>query len=223
MGIFVDLTGQMFGEWIVESRAENYRGNTVWLCRCSCGVEKEVAAMRLRDGTSKSCGHGRLTAGGLSHEYQSEYDTWRAMHVRCSDPSHPRYADYGGRGIRVCGRWDDFVAFLQDMGPRPYATAQIDRIDNEDGYFLENCEWVSPTENVHNSTRVRILEHDGIRLPVAEWARRLGMKPHVLYSRLHYGWSVERALTQPVRKPPPSNQAAPPIYARPRKRFLPSI
>lgn len=50
---FKDITNQKFGEWT----ALRFTGNHSWLCRCSCGVEKEVATKSLLNGDSKSCGH----------------------------------------------------------------------------------------------------------------------------------------------------------------------
>lgn len=226
MGKFVDLTGQLIGEWSVLRREPgNYRGNVVWLCRCSCGVERNVVGTNLRNGISTSCGHLTRTAGGLSRQFPSEHGTWYQMHLRCEDPVHPRYKDWGARGIRVCERWRDFGNFLSDMGPRPFPDAQLDRIDNDDGYYPENCGWVTRRENVQNSSAIRILEHDGLRMSVADWARRLGVKPCVLYSRLHYGWSVERTLTQPVGPSRPYHRTMAAIrseYPSPRPRIRPS-
>lgn len=223
MGQFIDLAGQRIGEWLILHRQpENYRGSAVWMCRCSCGVEKAVVSTRMRTGQSTSCGHSKLSAGGLSRQFESEYGTWRQMHLRCADPGHPRYKDWGARGIRVCERWANFPNFLSDMGPRPFPHAQIDRIDNDDGYYPENCEWVTPQVNAGNSSAVRILEHDGLSLSVAAWARRLEVEASVLYSRLHYGWSVERTLTQPVgpstREARRNQVVADRTYASPRPR-----
>lgn len=200
MGKLNDLAGRQFGEWTVLQKADqSYRGNARWVCRCSCGVERTVTGTNLRSGCSRSCGHDKLTAGGLSRRFPSEHATWYQMHCRCADPGHPRYYDWGGRGIKVCDRWYSFEAFLADMGPRPFPSAQLDRTDNEDGYHPLNCRWVTPMENAQNSTAIRFLEHGGLKLSVVQWARRLGIKPQILYSRLYYGWSVERTLTQPVR------------------------
>ena len=56
----------------------------------------------------------------LRRNYLSEYRAWKAMKQRCCNPTHERYQDYGGRGIRVCDRWlDSFVKFLEDMQPKP--------------------------------------------------------------------------------------------------------
>lgn len=51
-----DLTGQKFGRLTVISRAENKSGRTNWHCRCDCGNEKDVLAINLARGTTKSCG-----------------------------------------------------------------------------------------------------------------------------------------------------------------------
>jgi hypothetical protein len=109
------------------------------------------------------------------------------------------------------------------MGPRPFPSAQLDRINNDDDYHPRNCRWVTPLENAQNSSRVRLLEYDGMTMSVAEWARYLGVKPHVLYSRLHYDWPVERVLSEPLhhlKRPIRSTiEKAPPsvvIITRPR-------
>lgn len=52
--------GDKFGEWtVIEAYSSNKNSKPKSLCRCSCGVEKEVANANLRNGHSKSCGHLR--------------------------------------------------------------------------------------------------------------------------------------------------------------------
>jgi len=73
------------------------------------------------------------------------------MRQRCSDKNGHAYYRYGGRGITVCAKWDNsFILFYEDMGHKPFPKAQIDRIDNDLGYYKENCRWVSNKENCRN-------------------------------------------------------------------------
>jgi len=78
------------------------------------------------------------------------YNTWQNMKKRCHYKKHHKYKDYGGRGIIVCTRWfNSFNNFKTDMGERPENTT-IDRIDNDQGYYLDNCRWASPKQQANN-------------------------------------------------------------------------
>jgi hypothetical protein len=73
------------------------------------------------------------------------------MRMRCNNPQRPDYHYYGGRGIRVCDEWaHDFQAFLRDMGPKPFKTASVDRINNDGNYEPSNCRWASKAEQARN-------------------------------------------------------------------------
>lgn len=83
-----------------------------------------------------------------------EYNVWKAMKQRCQNPKAQSYKHYGGRGITVCERWQDYRLFIQDMGYRPSANYSIERRDNALGYTPDNCYWATFEEQTANK-RVR--------------------------------------------------------------------
>lgn len=116
------------------------------------------------------------------------------MKQRCNNPRNSHYADYGGRGIKICERWDQFVNFLEDMG-EPSPGMSLDRIDVNKGYSPENCRWATIQEQNSNMRRNRLITYQGKTQTVAAWAREAGVDKRTLKSRLDSGWSTEDALT----------------------------
>lgn len=95
--------------------------------------------------------HGH--AGNGRGQRSPTYNSWRAMRGRCLYPTHPRYVDYGGRGIRVCDRWTSFANFLADMGERPDGHT-LDRINPQDHYYPANCRWATPLQQTWNRRNI---------------------------------------------------------------------
>ena len=116
--------------------------------RCDCGDIGELRGATLRQGIALMCGRcAKNDKNGISKHPM--YRSWSGMRQRCQNEDNSEYRNYGGRGIKVCERWQDFENFLKDMGERPKGK-QIDRIDNEGDYSPDNCRWVTPKENVEN-------------------------------------------------------------------------
>ena len=126
------------------------------------------------------------------------YDVWRGIKQRCHNPRSKPYPQYGGRGIYVCDEWRaSFAAFSQDMGERPEGYT-LDRIDNNGPYSPENCrwtDWVTQQNNRRDNVTLTLGERT---FSVSAWAKELNMSQATLWFRLKDGWSVERALTEPV-------------------------
>ncbi|MFD1277318.1 hypothetical protein [Streptomyces kaempferi] len=123
------------------------------------------------------------------------------MISRATNPKDKNYSYYGGRGISVCAEWrESFEAFVRDMGPSHKAGLTLDRIDVNGNYELANCRWATSVEQGRNKRNNRMLTHDGITRPLSAWAEVVGIDHTVIRARLYHGWTVERALTEPVPK-----------------------
>lgn len=130
------------------------------------------------------------------------YHVWANMWERCTNKRHTNYKHYGGRGIRVCEEWKDFLQFLLDIGEKPGDGYSLDRIDFDGSYCPENIRWATQKEQTRNRRITRLIEWRGARRCLAEWAEVTGIPSRVLQLRLQRrGWGVEEALTTPVTAP----------------------
>jgi len=157
-----DITGSKFGRLIAQWPVGIAKhSNKYWLCLCDCGNLCTARIYDLGNGVS-SCGCWRAEVERMGHRLRhghaprsgssAEYRSWMAMRNRCQQPKTMFYERYGGRGIRVCERWQKFENFLADMGPRPEGKT-LDRYPNPDGnYEPGNCRWATPKEQRHNRT-----------------------------------------------------------------------
>lgn len=209
MGVKLDLAGKIFGRLtaIEFLFIDNNKGR-VWECQCICGKKTNVRASALKNGRIQSCGClkslNSLKHGKSSHGRTPEYEAWQAMIARCYCPTNKKYRIYGGRGIIVCDRWlgdDGFVNFLEDMGERPSPEHSLDRFPDKNGnYFKENCRWATIIQQNRNTNANRVIEYNGERLILIEWAEKLKMHKSTLLARLKMNWSVERIVNTPVKK-----------------------
>ena len=111
------------------------------------------------------------------------YRIWIAMRSRCTNPNNAGFHKYGGRGIKVCARWQSFENFFADMGERPEGMT-LEREDNDGNYEPTNCRWATPAEQSRNTRRNRMLTYAGETLCMADWAERRGVGWDTLYHRL---------------------------------------
>lgn len=85
---------------------------------------------------------------------QVEYNSWANMKQRCLNNQHPRYPDWGGRGIVIDPAWLTFEGFINDMGLKPSPLHSIERRDNDLGYSKDNCYWADKmTQNLNQRLR----------------------------------------------------------------------
>lgn len=141
--------------------------------------------------------HGHARKGAWTKVYR----TWYSIRQRCNNPNTVGWKYYGGKGVRVCARWDSFEAFLADMGEPPTSKHSIDRIKNELGYSPENCKWATKLEQDNNRTSNVLITYGGRTQNVKQWSDELSIKYATLYRRLvTESWEPGRAFFTPVRK-----------------------
>jgi hypothetical protein len=195
----IDITGNRFGRYTVVRHIQGRK----WMCRCDCGVEKAVNSQYLKNGQIVSCGcykkEGKhlLKHGGCN---TPEWHSWQGAKRRCQNEKDAKFADYGGRGIKVCERWQrSFENFLADMGPRPSPDHSLDRIDVNGHYAPGNCRWATRKEQGNNRRNNRRLTANGQTKTLNEWADDLKIDRSALKVRLDRGWAVDVAISTPFK------------------------
>lgn len=153
--------------------------------------------------------HGSFTVMKLSEgkscptcgvKYKGAYMVWIGIKSRCNNPNAPGYANYGGRGIKICDRWiNSYETFIEDVGERPSPQHTLDRIDNDGDYEPSNCRWATYKEQHRNTRRNVYVTWNGETKTVADWADQMGLSRQSLYRRLKR-WSLEDAMTRPSQQ-----------------------
>jgi len=219
----IDRTGMRFGRLVVLGKFHKPAASSrsLWECKCDCGTIKVINSSSLK--TTNSCGCLRLemsralganksyiakrsgiNAGAYKHGCKSrsgaspEYKVWIGMKRRCYDASFKDYPNWGGRGVRICERWNSsFENFLSDMGTRPSKLHSIDRIDSAGNYEPGNCRWATPDVQGSNTRSCRSITVEGVEYKtMKDAALAHGIGITTLHQRIKSGMSIERAFSK---------------------------
>jgi len=171
---------------------------TAWLCRCDCGALFVTRSTHLNQRTT-GCGC-RKSKHRLSHTYI--YRIWSEMIARCYDPRHKAYARFGGLGVTVCKRWRESVErFSEDVGPRPDETYVLVRTKKSGDFTPSNCAWITRQQYLVANKRMIVVQHNGARHGLKEWARRLGLSRQALHHRILRCIELEADFAEAVTTP----------------------
>lgn len=199
-----DLANKRFGKLIAIKPCGKKYNRTVWLCKCDCGNEVEVVGTSLSSGNTSSCGCVSKPHGMFGTRI---YGVWRSMKERCYVESNISYPNYGGRGIKVCQEWQEFIPFMEWSYANGYdenakrGECTLDRIDVNGNYCPENCRWVSMSVQANNKTDNVYMEYNGIVDTLSNHARREGISPVLAETRKIQGKSVDEIFsTKCLRK-----------------------
>lgn len=188
----IDLTGKKFGRLTVvgldhRKKRKNGGHDIYWLCNCDCGNSAVVLGSSLRYGDTRSCGclnretflNNRMESatGNLNGHYKHGdhrtrlYKIWTGMRRRCNNKNDRYYKYYGGKGIKVCDEWDEFLSFKSwaiengyhesEPGVRLGEHLSIDRIDPSGDYCPANCRWITLSENVSHARNGKPIKRKG--------------------------------------------------------------
>lgn len=195
------VPGQRFSRLIVVERAGNsVHGHAIWLCLCDCGGMVKVRGACLKNGRVSSCGCLKAEKSSALKSHHPLRYVWRHMIQRCYNPKTKMYYRYGGRGIEVCPLWHVFSNFASDMGERPRGFT-LERINNDGNYEPSNCRWATRYEQMQNISTNVIFDVNGCLMTCSDLAKSKGISARSIKSRLHRGWSIERALSTPIADP----------------------
>lgn len=198
-----DLTGQTFGR-LTATSCTKIDNKVMWDCSCSCGSRASVLSTSLVQGKTKSCGclkkeltSARFKTHGMAGSI--EYRHYANMLSRCTNPNHPDYEHYTGRGIGVCQEFvESFESFYKEIGPKPVGKWSVGRISNIGNYEIGNIRWETDKEQAinhsmqrnntsgHVGITVRSTEADGARV-VSRYNDASGKRHSKSFSVLRHG------------------------------------
>lgn len=201
--------GKRFGklEVLEISRRERTKSGSLKIyfdCVCACGNKVEVVYQQLKEGKTISCGCYRkqkVIENNTTHNQSNTrlYKIYMGMKKRCYNKKCEAYSYYGGKGIKICDEWSSYETFMQWALSNGYSDdLSIDRIDSNGDYEPNNCRWVSIKEQANNKSNNTVLEFNGRQMTIAQWSEVTGIEKTVISRRIHLGWDIQRALTEPV-------------------------
>lgn len=185
------LVGRTFSSWFIFADAVGHPRNTS-MARCVCGTVARVRNYYLLNGRSTQCRKCATRKAHTRHGMSGSriYHVWQGMMQRCYYEKHEQFNDYGGRGIRMCGRWLIFENFLADMGEGKKGWT-IERLDNNRNYEIENCCWATQTKQCRNKRNNVVLTFNGMTACLMEHCERLGIPFNRAWRRLRDGWPLD--------------------------------
>lgn len=196
---FIKKSKQKFGDKFDYSKVIYIDSNTPIILICPIHGEFSIlpkSHLASETGCKKCCKqHPKKLIDGKDRKLMREYRIWKGIKTRTHNKNIDDADRYINRGITMCERWYDFETFYNDMGPCPEGYS-IDRIDNNLGYFPENCRWTDYyTQSRNRSTFNKVFTYDGRSLTLKEWSIYFNIKYTTLYQRIYRsGLSFEDAI-----------------------------
>ena len=186
---FKDLTGSQVGDLTVVGLSDRYKnGKISWNCRCKCGKDVRRTSYDLTRKYRVDCFHETpIVSASKTHGMSKTklYFVWIGIKGRCYNEKNKSFHNYGGRGIKMCPEWKhDFTVFQNWALSNGYKEGlSIDRIDVNGDYCPENCRWATVKEQSRNRRDNIVIEHDGKKMILSDWAEYYGVDKMLVNQR----------------------------------------
>lgn len=221
MGTRIDLSGHKYGSLLVLNYFDTTQNlKRRWLCLCDCGKTITAIGADMRNGKQVSCGCVKLERAKIRMKEQSTkhglayhpiYKAWKGLIQRCYNPNNKNYPKYKNRQPCEAIR-SNVVNLIAAIGEKPSADLTIHRVNNNGGYWCGVCagcvslsrpmnlKWADDFEQCRHQSTNRLITFRGETHCLSEWAEMSGITRNSLMMRLNrLDWTVERALTTPLR------------------------
>lgn len=218
---FKDLSGMQIRKLHVDYYyGRSKSGIKYFMCTCDCGNNILISSGHLlsKNGTI-SCGctiydeeHKNIQReNNITHNMSKTrlHRLWRGFRNRCNNPNNKDYYKYGGRGIKVCDEWNDFMNFYhwayEEANPpytkyyeeHPEVYISVDRVDNDKGYSPDNCRFASMRIQDNNKPNNIYIQYRNYVYSAGIWSMITGIHVTIIARRFKYGWPAYDALTVP--------------------------
>lgn len=173
---------------------------------CSCGTLRRFNWMNVKFGKSKSCGCLPIEIN-TKHGFHNHvlYGVWEGIIRRCYNKNSPHFNRYGGRGVTVCDEWKNdplaFIHWATDKWQKGLALDKDKLSPNRSGdiYSPEYCCFLTPKENSMYRNNSHMVEYNGEKMCIAQWADRYNIKYSIFNNRVNLGWDFEKIISTPAR------------------------
>jgi len=214
------IIGQKFNRVLVlDVVGKDKKSRKIIQCKCDCGTIFNALEDNVKRGITRSCGCWAKEKASITHkkhglEGTRIYNIWLSMKQRCLNEKNEHYKDYGGRGIKICDKWLEFINFRDDVYEsylkhvKDFSEKEttIDRVDTNGNYEPDNYRWATYKEQ-NNNRRDKVTQVNFIAIDPngiiyksnnrAEFSRKYNLKTssvnRCLYGlrKTHRGWRFE--------------------------------
>jgi hypothetical protein len=191
-------------------------GHYVYKCVCNeCGYIKYAHYGKISGEKSRTTKCSHLRANGEYIPYGHSWSNQRIGNIfqkmirRCYNVSDKDYRWYGEKGIKICNDWlynpKLFEKWALNNGYADNLT--IDRINSDQDYCPENCQWIPSVENSRKAGKVTWITINNETLTGRQWSEKFHLGVNTINTAIrNYGLDKTKELIIAMIKDNPSTK-----------------